>query len=74
MLAPEGSRALAARVERLLHEWVAAGRPTDAEAEVRAYPRTSTQAPAPGEVAIDQRWTRFVVSWSRRQPPATFTV
>ena len=74
VLAPEGSRALAARVERLLHEWVAAGRPTDAEAEVRAYPRTSTQAPAPGEVAIDQRWTRFVVSWSRRQPPATFTV
>jgi protein-L-isoaspartate(D-aspartate) O-methyltransferase len=74
VLAPEGSRPLAARVEQLLHAWVAAGRPTDADAEVRAYPRTSTQAPLPGEVAIDQRWTRFVVSWSGTQPPASLTV
>jgi protein-L-isoaspartate(D-aspartate) O-methyltransferase len=74
LLAPEGSQPLAARVDQLLHAWVAAGRPTDAEATVRAYSRASARTPAPGEGAIDQRWTRFVVRWVERQPPASLTV
>jgi protein-L-isoaspartate(D-aspartate) O-methyltransferase len=72
LLAPHGSQALADRVGRLLHAWATAGRPTDAQAEVRAYTRASAPTSAPGEAAIDQRWTRFVVSW--RQPPASLTV
>ena len=74
LLAPEGSQSLAARVDELLHAWVGAGRPTDAQAEVRAYSRASGHTVAPGEGAIDQRWTRFVVSWVGRQPPASLTV
>jgi hypothetical protein len=73
VLAPEGSQ-LAITIERLLHAWVVAGRPTDADAEMRAYARASAHAVAPGQVAIDQRWTRFVVSWRGSQPPASLTV
>jgi hypothetical protein len=63
VLAPGGSQPLAREVARLVQAWVVAGRPTDAEAEVRAYPRASDHSLAAGEVAIDQRWTRFVISW-----------
>jgi hypothetical protein len=74
VLAPGGSQPLAREVMRLVQAWVVAGRPTDAEAEIRAYPRASAHSLAPGEVAIDQRWTRFVVTWRRPQPPASLTV
>jgi protein-L-isoaspartate(D-aspartate) O-methyltransferase len=74
VLAPGGSQPLARDVMRLVQAWVVAGRPTDAEAEIRAYPRANAHSLAPGEVAIDQRWTRFVISWRIPQPPASLTV
>jgi protein-L-isoaspartate(D-aspartate) O-methyltransferase len=73
VLATQGADALAFRLRRLLREWVVAGRAVDAEAEIRAYPRTGGSRSAPTDAAIvEQRWTRFALSWA--QPPAIFTV
>jgi hypothetical protein len=67
VLAPESSQLLAARVKHVVQAWASAGRLTDAQAEVRAYPRGKIPEPGPGEVALDQRWTTFVVNWSAAQ-------
>ncbi|BCX05612.1 MAG: hypothetical protein KatS3mg053_3550 [Candidatus Roseilinea sp.] len=40
------------------------GRPTLDGLELRAYPRESGYEPREGEVVLDRRWTRFVVSWA----------
>jgi hypothetical protein len=46
----------------------------DAAAVIRAYPRSrGAEAAQSDEVVLDQRWTRFVLSWSD-QPPAILTV
>ena len=63
VLAPGGAEALSKRLAGLVQEWVAAGRPMDADAEIHAYPRASAPPPVEQEVAIDQRWTRFVLRW-----------
>jgi protein-L-isoaspartate(D-aspartate) O-methyltransferase len=74
VLTPVGGEALAERVQRLLFEWQSTGRPTDRDVHIRAFVRGSGVRLGPGEVAVEQRWSRFVLSWTRRQPPATFTV
>ncbi|HEX8969692.1 MAG TPA: methyltransferase domain-containing protein, partial [Chloroflexota bacterium] len=71
LASPKGGP-LVARLQDLLEGWVEAGRPGDAEAEIRAYAGGSGPHLAAGEVAIERPWTRFVVGW--RQPPASFTV
>ena len=75
VLTPVGGESLAARVQHLLREWDDLGRPIDAQAEIRAYSRGNSPALAVGEATVDQRWTRFVLSWpvsaatsSRQQP------
>jgi protein-L-isoaspartate(D-aspartate) O-methyltransferase len=74
VLAPRGGEALADVALGILKDWDARGRPMDAEAAIRAYPRGRAPATAEaGEVVLDQRWTRFVLTWGD-QPPAIFTV
>jgi protein-L-isoaspartate(D-aspartate) O-methyltransferase len=74
VLAPDGAERLAEVALGTLRDWDGRGRPMDAAAVIRAYPRTRTLAATPADaVVIDQRWTRFVLTW-RDQPPAIFTV
>jgi protein-L-isoaspartate(D-aspartate) O-methyltransferase len=72
VLAPAASHEVAEQMRTMLGAWVAAGRPMDAQLQVRAYARGSRQALAANEVAIERRWTRFVLNWA--QPPAILTV
>ena len=72
--APDGAEALAEVALGILRDWDRRGRPMDAAAEIRAYPRSRDALATPADaVVIDQRWTRFVLTWSD-QPPAIFTV
>ncbi len=76
VLEPRGGEALAEVAVNLLREWDRRGRPMDAAAEIRAYPRTRSATAKnanPDAVVLDQRWTRFVLTW-RNQPPAILTV
>jgi len=74
VLAPAGAGALAKVALNTLRDWDARGRPMDAAAVIRAYPRSrGAETPHDDEVVIDQRWTRFVLTW-RNQPPAILTV
>jgi protein-L-isoaspartate(D-aspartate) O-methyltransferase len=74
VLAPAGSERLAEVALGTLRDWDRRGRPMDAAAVIRAYPRSrGAEAAHSDEVVLDQRWTRFVLSWSD-QPPAILTV
>ena len=74
VLAPDGADMLAEVALGTLRDWDGRGRPMDAAAVIRAYPRMRTLAATPADaVMIDQRWTRFVLSWGD-QPPAILTV
>jgi len=66
VVCPTGGEAAADRLHALVQQWVTAGRPGDAEAEIRAYPRTADRPTAKDEAAIDRRWTRFILSWRPR--------
>jgi protein-L-isoaspartate(D-aspartate) O-methyltransferase len=64
VLAPSSAEALAEAAVNTLKDWHAHGRPMDAAAVIRAYPRSRGAPPAPvNAVVIDQRWTRFVLTW-----------
>lgn len=54
---------LAPRAVELLGEWQAAGKPTDADLSIRAYARGQAPPRAGDEVAIEQRWTTFILRW-----------
>ncbi len=58
--------ALAKELIEHVQTWDAAGRPGDAGLHVRAYARPSAAQPGPGEIAIDQRWSRFILGWRAR--------
>jgi hypothetical protein len=74
VLAPGGADALAEVALNIVQDWDRRGRPLDAAAEIRAYPRSrAMETPDDDEVVLDQRWTRFVLTW-RDQPPAILTV
>jgi protein-L-isoaspartate(D-aspartate) O-methyltransferase len=60
---PPGSAALAGRLVGHVQSWSARGRPLDAALRIRAFDRAATPAIAPHDVVIDQRWTRFLLSW-----------
>jgi hypothetical protein len=61
--------AVAVRLRSLVNEWASRGRPMDTDVEVRAcLHRPVDGEPGPNEVALDQRWTRFVLSWPNRRP------
>lgn len=72
--APIGAEDVAEQLRTSLQAWQAAGRPMDADLRIRAYPRASGLEVTADDVILDQRWSRFVLNWSRRQPPATLTV
>jgi len=63
--APVGSEVLAERVRHLVQQWQAATRPMDSDLHIRAYRRGSCPVPALDEVVLAQRWSHFVLSWSR---------
>jgi protein-L-isoaspartate(D-aspartate) O-methyltransferase len=65
IVVPRGGVHLAERLQRTLDEWHAAGRPTDADLQIRAYPRGEAPSPQPGEIKLDRRWTHFVLRWVR---------
>jgi hypothetical protein len=74
VLVSKGADALAERALGTLKDWDLSGRPMDGDAVIRAYPYGRGAATTgTDEVVLDQRWTRFVVTW-RDQPPAIFTV
>jgi protein-L-isoaspartate(D-aspartate) O-methyltransferase len=74
-LAPPGGEPVAMRLVTLVTEWAQAGRPLDADVEIRACPRSTSSPAGEGEVAVDRRWTRFLLSWPRGpHPPTSFTV
>jgi protein-L-isoaspartate(D-aspartate) O-methyltransferase len=62
-LAPPGGQAVAKRLCQHVREWQASGRPTDAQLQIEAFPRAA-KTPG-GRIVIDQRWTRFVLDWTR---------
>lgn len=68
-IAPVGSEAVAERLRSLVLEWSKSQRPTDQEATVLACLDASRNGHAGhGETtAIEQRWTRFELSWSSRR-------
>jgi protein-L-isoaspartate(D-aspartate) O-methyltransferase len=61
VLSPPGGTAVAAELCQQLRNWHAAGRPTDAQLHIAAYPRDA--ATPPGGTLVDQRWTRFDLRW-----------
>jgi hypothetical protein len=63
VLAPPGGERLAASLVELLWRWDASGRPDDERLTIRAYPRGADQRRSSPRVAIEQRWTRFELSW-----------
>ncbi|MBV9169538.1 MAG: methyltransferase, FxLD system [Chloroflexi bacterium] len=65
----------AERLVGVVRDWHTAGRPGDGQLQVRAYPRGQAAMPESDEAVVDERWTRFLISWrGARQPPATLTV
>jgi hypothetical protein len=66
--AATAARPLAEAVVQLVRQWQAAGRPRDAQAELRAYPRGSGPPVAADEVEIERRWTRFLLRWASPRP------
>jgi protein-L-isoaspartate(D-aspartate) O-methyltransferase len=65
VVTPVGGEALGDELRALTAGWAEAGRPTDDDLRIRAYARTSAPEPSPMEVAIDRRWTRFILAWSQ---------
>jgi protein-L-isoaspartate(D-aspartate) O-methyltransferase len=63
--APVGADELVARVRVGLQQWLTAGRPHDADLEIRAYPRGCGPPLTVDEVVVERRWSRFVLNWSR---------
>jgi len=51
------------RLARLIRTWDQAGRPGTAGLRVLAYPIEVTHDRWPGELVIDKRWSRLVLSW-----------
>lgn len=65
VLIPPGCEPLAARLQHLLRQWDELDRPSDAQAEIRACSRPAAPPARIGEAVVDQRWTRFTLSWAR---------
>jgi protein-L-isoaspartate(D-aspartate) O-methyltransferase len=55
----------AERLVELIRRWDAAGRPGDADMQVRAYARGHAPPPEPDEQILDERWTRFLIAWRK---------
>src|SRR5207249_4132488 len=63
VVAPRGAETLAEAAVNTLRDWDRRGRPMDAAAEIRAYRRSRGAQSPTDAVVIDQRWTRFVLTW-----------
>ncbi|MGI9148273.1 MAG: methyltransferase, FxLD system [Chloroflexota bacterium] len=63
--APDHADELVERVRAALQQWHAAGRPTDADLQIRAYARGTSAAPERDEVVVERRWSRFILTWNR---------
>jgi hypothetical protein len=65
--APPDNEAIGRRLMALVQDWAAAGRPSDADLRISAYPRGAAPAAPPNAVAIDERWTTFLLEWASPQ-------
>jgi len=62
--AATGADAPAARLLELTRAWDTAGQPRDVDLSIRAFPSSSEYVAEAAHVTIEQRWTRFVLTWS----------
>jgi len=61
--APASSTRLAERLVGHVRSWAERGRPLDDALHIQAYARETPRESSPHDAVIDQRWTRFVLSW-----------
>lgn len=54
---------LASRLIEHIAAWNAAGRPTEENLHINAYPPDSAYKPSPGETILQKQWTQLVISW-----------
>lgn len=54
---------LASRLLEHIATWNAAGRPTEENLHINAYPHDSGHRPSPGETILQKQWTQLVISW-----------
>ena len=64
VFAPEAAAASAARLLDLVRAWARSNRPRDAHLTIAAYPREYPFEPAPAAAVVEERWTRFALTWS----------
>jgi protein-L-isoaspartate(D-aspartate) O-methyltransferase len=62
--ASAGGESVAGRLCDHVRAWHAAGRPTDAQLHIAAFPREAPRQP--GETEVEERWARFVLRWATR--------
>jgi protein-L-isoaspartate(D-aspartate) O-methyltransferase len=55
---------LAERLQALVRDWDAAGRPNGDRLSVRAYRRVAPASPSNGRQVVTKQWTRLVLNWS----------
>jgi protein-L-isoaspartate(D-aspartate) O-methyltransferase len=54
---------LSQRLIELVNTWDDAGRPSNEELRIRAYPKDADYANSEGEFVYERQWTRFVLDW-----------
>jgi protein-L-isoaspartate(D-aspartate) O-methyltransferase len=56
---------VANRLSSLVMSWHMAGRPTEHNLSIRAYPTTKEYTAQTNDIIIKKRWTQFVCSWKK---------
>jgi protein-L-isoaspartate(D-aspartate) O-methyltransferase len=64
VVALTSASALAERLVAHVQAWAAAERPGGRDLRLRAYAREQDYQPRAGEVVVERRWTRFVLTWA----------
>ena len=54
---------LATRLSELVMDWQRAGRPSEQQLQIRAYPRGIKYTFAKGDIIVAKRWVHFVFKW-----------
>lgn len=57
------SDTLADRLVAHVHTWARQGRPSSAQLNIHAYPRSQAPADTPGSIVVDKPRTRLVIDW-----------
>jgi len=54
---------VAQRLIDMIQGWEKAGRPSTEQLCLRVYPKDAAYTPSEGELAVDSRWNRLIVTW-----------